>query len=143
MHSEFTLAKAGLKVRQSETVKKQQSLFHEASAAEQTKWQTVSPKCRQAHRGQKPHSSHSYVLSQSKGCRRCGNFKSHNWRDCPAKEDSTVLEKKGHFAKVCRSSQTVDNISDTDSDDCAFLGELKAQDKNDWAQVIHLNGEQI
>uniref|UniRef100_A0A3P8TBN5 ribonuclease H n=1 Tax=Amphiprion percula TaxID=161767 RepID=A0A3P8TBN5_AMPPE len=153
MDSELTLPKAIQKVRQSETVKKQQTILHSSSAEDKTlnmdsvrtnmkkgKTQTWQ----QSKKGQKP------VKQFEKECGRCGRKNKHSWKECPAREvQCRKCQKKGHFAVVCRSSEAAglkevtENQDDTDSEECVFLGEIGTERSQPWTEKVTLNGTKV
>ncbi|KAL0150323.1 hypothetical protein M9458_054431, partial [Cirrhinus mrigala] len=55
--------------------------------------------------------------------------------------------KKGHFAMACRNGQAVytvtEVLSDSDSQDYAFLGEVSTQTTKPWIEKVTLNGDAI
>ena len=53
-----------------------------------------------------------------KPCYKCGAQPSHPPNRCPAKNVTcSVCKKKGHFAKVCKSSKRVQSVDDCSSED--------------------------
>lgn len=111
MDSELTLAKAIHKVRQ-------WTQCGQTTRGKSQTWQKKEQKT---------------VTQIEKGCRRCGRKNKYLCQDCPAKDvQCQKCQKKGHFAVSCHSSEAArlrevtENNSDTDREDCVFLGEIGA-----------------
>ncbi|XP_025757966.1 uncharacterized protein K02A2.6-like [Oreochromis niloticus] len=151
MDSELTLAKAIEKVRQSEMVKKQQSILHSSAAVEKTlnmDTTRTNTTCGKTQTWQKK--EQKPIKQSEKECGRCGRKKKLSWKECPAKEvQCRKCQKKGHFAVVCRSSEAAalrevtEKQKDTDSEDCVFLGEIETERSQPWVQKVKLNGENV
>ena len=88
MDSELTLAKTIQKVRQSETVKKQQALMHSTAVGGDSKINVDAIQTRFQHLGKKQYSNKGQKSDTQgeKECGRCGNGRKHAWKDCPARE---------------------------------------------------------
>ncbi|XP_034038462.1 golgin subfamily A member 3 [Thalassophryne amazonica] len=151
MDSELTLAKAIQKVRQSESVKKQQLILHSSSAEGKTLNMDnirTSMKRGKTQTRQKKEQRPPKLSDKERG--RCGRKNKHSWKDCPAREvQCRKCLRKGHFAVVCRSSdaarvrEVTESLKDTDSEDCVFLGEVGTVRSQPWMQKVKLNGENI
>lgn len=80
-------------------------------------------------------------------CSGCGQFKRQAWKDCPAlSAECRKCHKKGHFAKKCRSANSVHHIAEAQSesregDDFAFLGVMWSVERKEWNETLQLNGE--
>lgn len=151
MDSELTLAKAMQKVRQSETVKKQQTILLSTTAEDKIlnmdALKTIRRKekkltWQQSKRVQNPDKP------GGKECGRCGRRNKHSWKDCPARDvQCRKCQKKGHFAAVCRSGEAAGLREVTEdqcgrhSDECLFLGEVDTERSEPWMEKVKLNGE--
>lgn len=79
-------------------------------------------------------------------CKRCGKMPQHPWKQCPAKEaECRKCKKKGHNAVVCRSSQRVEAIRDSDTEsEIAFMGTVNTEGtEEEWIKEISLNGDKV
>ncbi|KAK7930380.1 hypothetical protein WMY93_006775 [Mugilogobius chulae] len=150
MDSELTLAKAIQKVRQSETVKNQQTILHSSSAEKSLNMDTIRTKMKRGQNQTWQKKEQKPAKQSDKECGRCGRKNKHSWKDCPAKEaQCRKCQKKGHFAVVCRSSEAAglrevtENQKDTYCEDCVFLGEIGIERSEPWVQQVMLNGENV
>ena len=143
MHSELTLSKAVKIARQSESVKQQQEVVRNVEAEavhvvtkslyqkkapgddkKATKWKSFQ------QRG-KPFKQRQNSGQSDSKCGRCGAFKAHPRKLCPAiRAKCLKCRKIGHFANMC-GSKVVHTLKKEDLDksssevDCyPFLGEL-------------------
>lgn len=86
---------------------------------------------------------------QNFDCRRCGT--SHQRRECPAFDKScTKCNKKGHFAKMCRTKKKHDtkqknrvnileqNSDSVDSEDEVYISAISAREKKNWSEKIQV-----
>jgi len=65
---------------------------------------------------------------------------------CPAKKSEwRKCKKQGHFATACRSSQRVETIVDSNTEnDIAFMGTVNTERTvEEWFKEISLNGEKV
>ena len=86
-----------------------------------------------------PPSNNSNTNNSNKACHWCGNTPSHSRKDCPAsKSKCSVCKKVGHYAKVCLSARSVNEVEDSDTVDVAFLGEVEPTG-NFWTVDLHVN----
>ena len=153
MDPELNLEKAVNATRQSELVKKQQSIVRGSES------QTVSTKNVEAvhkgnHRkGKVPKQSSNKTAggaknpTQSAACNRCGKSPAHSRSQCPAK-DSTChkCKKKGHYQTVCRSGKA-DGVNALEESE-PFLGVVSFQEVNNiaedsWRVPIIVNGTKV
>ena len=132
---DLTLEKAITLARQSETVKKQQPVIRgqiepEANLdAVKTRYKSKQ----QSSSQNKPPPRQQHAHKQHSGkCNRCGRSPTHNRNNCPAR-DATChkCSKKGHYASVCKSKNTVGEV-----EDYGFLGEVNSNDSEPW--IINL-----
>ena len=155
MDSELTLEKAINATRQSELVKKQQSVVRG------TEGSFITPKVVEAvHKGfrekkkgptfvkKKLESTQSSMPSSNK-CKRCGKSPGHIRSMCPAKDAKCLkCKKKGHFKVMCRSGGTeVDALGDSDESN-TFLGVISTSDITNvgidpWKIPIKVNGTEV
>ncbi len=147
MDSDLTLAKAIQKVRQSETVKKQQTILHSDIAGDiKANMDAINTKTKEQKQKweQKPNNQ------TQRECGRCGHKQKHAWKDCPARDaEGRKCKKKGHFAAVCRTGDAVglrkvtEIQGDTDTDDYYFLGDIETETSEPWMERIQLNRENV
>ncbi|RXN37427.1 Retrovirus-related Pol poly from transposon opus [Labeo rohita] len=98
--------------------------------------------------GKQRNKDQKFDVPGGKECGRCGKGRKHTWKDCPAKDvECRKCHKKGHFAVACRNGQAVytvtEVLSDSDSQDYAFLGEVSTQTTKPWIEKVTLNGDAI
>ncbi|KAK7114087.1 hypothetical protein V1264_000209 [Littorina saxatilis] len=102
-------------------------------------------------RSHQPYQSNS-SKPQSNGnkCDRCGKSPKHNRKDCPAREaECRVCSKRGHYAVVCRSKNSVRQVEEDDDD--VILGSITSNEtatvnslKEDlWHADIEVNGQRV
>ena len=142
---ELTLPKAVNQARQSEAVKKQQTLmrndFKESTGTKNEVDAVKTDKFRKDESSgrpdETPNSKKSPTRPPSNRCCCCGKSPGHVWQNCPAKAVIChKCSKKGHWASVCKSSQTVGEIEE----DYAFLGAIKTERNEDiWSVDLTLN----
>ncbi|XP_061926289.1 uncharacterized protein K02A2.6-like [Entelurus aequoreus] len=153
MDSELTLVKTIQRVRQSETVKKQQTLMYNTAGEGDSKINLDAVQTRFQRLGKKPQHSNKGQRSDTQGekeCGRCGKGRRHAWKDCPAKDvECRKCRKIGHYAVACFRGKAVNTVTecqsdgDNDQEDYAFLGEVQTQTTRPWMENILLNGEAI
>ena len=148
LDAELTLTTAITKVRQAETVKKQQPLLRgqtlatggqrpdiPVGAVQNGKW---TPK----HGSwQKKSFKPKNMIQRQNSCTRCGKSPSHDRQSCPARDAVChKCSKRGHFEAVCRSSMNVREIREDSID--TFLGGVDTEDttNNPWRLTLLLNG---
>jgi len=153
MDPELSLEKAVNATRQSELVKKQQSVVRG------TEGSVVPPKTVEAvhkvnrRKGPKqskakPESTQSSTPSPMK-CNRCGQFPGHARTKCPAKEAKCLrCKKKGHYKAMCRSGGADVNALDDSDDSDTFLGVISSPEINSigtdpWKIPIAVNGTEV
>ena len=148
---EVTLPKAINQARQSEVVKKQQSLMrNDFKESTGTKNEVDAVKADKTPKFTKDDSSggSSDILkkpptrSPSNRCDRCGKSPGHARQNCPAKAAIChKCKKKGHWAPVCKSSQPVAEIEE---EDYAFLGAIGTERNEDiWSVDLTLNNSLV
>lgn len=151
MDPELYLAKAIQRVRQSKTVKQQQTILNSSSADDKNldkikvnmeKGKTKT--WQQFKKGQKP------VKQIDKECGCCGQRNKHSWKDSPAIViQCRKMSEKGHFAVVCHSSEAAgvrevkENCNDRDREECLFLGEIGTERSEPLVEQVKLNEENI
>ena len=130
LDAELTLEKAIHSVRQSESVKSQQSIVRGQDDASQpvnvdrihkSRPQKSQKNCQNLHgkAGKQPVSQGD---TTNNVCKRCGKSPVHKRTQCPAKDaHCRKCKKKGHFQAVCLSGK-VNAVVDDDTD--YFLGTL-------------------
>ena len=154
LDADLTLEKAVNSARQSELVKKQQSVVRGAEGqtsqpitveAVNKNHQRREKTQKQGQKKQNPSTpSRSSQNQEPASCGRCGRSPAHSRFQCPAKEATCLnCKKKGHYQAVCRSERgTVNTLED---DDDGYLGavystEINSVAANPWKAVIAVNG---
>ena len=137
LNPELTLEQAVNTTRQSELVKKQQSVVRGTDGS------TVTPKIVEAiHKGgqvkekspkqakSKPETTQGSTQGPKK-CDRCGKYPGHARSMCPAKDAKCLkCKKKGHYKAMCRSGGAdVDALEGSDDSD-TFLGVISSTEIN-------------
>ena len=136
LDSELTLPKAVNQARQSEAVKKQQTLmrndFKESTGTKNEVDAVKTEKFRKDDSSRSPDET-----PNSNRCYRCGKSPGHVRQNCPAKAAIChKCSKKSHWASVCKSSQTVGELEE----DYAFLGAIGTERNEDiWSVDLTLN----
>ena len=144
---ELTLPKAINQARQSEAVKKQQTLmrndFKESTGTKNEVDAVKTAKFRKDDSPGGPDETPKKPPTRppSNRCYRSGKSPGHVRKNCPAK---TAIfhkcSKKGHWATVCKSSQTVGEIEE----DYAFLGAIGTERNEDlWTVDLTLNNSLV
>ncbi|XP_020610156.1 uncharacterized protein LOC110048720 [Orbicella faveolata] len=142
---DLTLPKAINHARQSEAVKKQQTLmrndFKESTGA---KNEVDAVKAEETPKFRKDDSSRSpsetlkkpATRPPSNRCDRCGKSPGHARQNCPASATTCHKCSKKGGASVCRSAHTVSEIKE----DYAFLGEIRTKrNEGIWSVDLTLN----
>ena len=154
LDADLTLEKAINSVRQSESVKSQQSIVRGQDGASQPvnvdrihkskpqksqkNWQNLNGKA-----GKQPVSQGDPANDV---CKRCGKSPVHKRNQCPAKDaHCRKCKKKGHFQAVCLSGK-VNAVVGDDTD--YFLGTLSCGEINSlhidpWKTNVSINGNTI
>ena len=146
---ELTLPKAINQARQSEAVKKQQTLmrndFKESTGTKNevdaVKTEIFRKDDSSGGPDETPNSKKPPTRPPSNRCYRCGKSPGHVRQNCPAK--TAICHKcsrKGYWASVCKSSQTVGEIEE----DYAFLGAIGTERNEDiWSVDLTLNNSPV
>ena len=150
LDAELTLIKAVTQARQSEAVKKQQTLLRSdfkesgetktAYAVKAKKTPKFKSEGQASGASKKPFKKHAET--DSNRCGRCGKSPSHARTNCPAK-DATChkCNMRGHWGAVCRSQKTVGEVEE---DDYAFLGEIGSGSNGGfWSVDLRLNNSTV
>lgn len=140
LDANLTLEKAVSQVRQSESVKRQQSLLRQEGREESGALVgSIRKKSAQPEINPRGNSS----------CYRCGRSPIHDRRFCPAK-DATCRRcgKRGHYQAVCKSSAKVRDVhEETTEDDAevAFLGGVNEDNlpENPWKVTVEVNQKPV
>ena len=146
---ELTLPKAVNQARQSEAVKKQQTLMrNDFKESMGTKDEVDAVKTKKFRKDdssgspdETPNSKKPPTRPPSNRCYRCGKSPGHVRQNCPAKAAIChKCSKKGHWASVCKSSQSVGEIEE----DYAFLGAIGTERNEDiWSVDLTLNNSLV
>ena len=152
LDAELTLEKAVTYVRQSETVKQQQTLLRGGNTEKPDTVIGAVQGTREPGQGSRRQRSSQWTsrgptqnqCGSSTVCSRCGKFPAHDREHCPAKDAiCRKCSKRGHYQAVCRSPAKVGGVqAHTDSSHEVFLGAVETQDRepaNPWAVTLQLN----
>ena len=149
MDSSLTLQTAINKVRQNESVNKQQEILRSGSTDP-----PASPEVDEVNEAKGKRDGRLRGPKNKKQmCMRCGSTSENHLRlKCPARDATCVkCKKRGHFAKVCLSTpKRVNEIAADDSeeqdetvsdDDGFFLGAIGNKDEKvkHWSEEIEVN----
>ena len=145
---ELTLPKAVNQARQNEAVKKQQTLmrndFKEPTGIKKEVDAVKTEKFRKDDSSGSPEetpNSKKPLTRPPSNRYCCGKSPGHVWQNCPAK--AAICHKclkKGHWASVCKSSQTVGEIEE----DYAFFGAIGTVRNEDiWSVDLTLNNSLV
>ena len=143
MDSELTLEKAVSTARQSETIKKQQTVLRGEQL--ESKGPQVNA-VRTGSRESRANSTKSEApkrKSQSNKCTRCGRTPFHDRQGCPAKNATCRrCGKLGHYASECRTKSVQEISTEDTSDNEVFLGAIQQADsENDpWKVELYIEG---
>lgn len=144
MDAELTLEKAVNATRQSELVKKQQSIVRGTEgSAELPKLIGAVNNTKKSSNKFRPENFQSSAQRINK-CNRCGKLPNHPRSECPAK-DATCLKckKKGHYKAVCRSFGPNVNALEESDDDETFLGIISTPKSDPWKIPVVINGKKV
>ena len=152
LDAELTLEKAVTYVRQSETVKQQQTLLRGGNTEKPDTVIGAVQGTREPGQGSRRQRSSQWTsrgptqnqCGSSTVCSRCGKFPANYREHCPAKDAiCRKCSKRGHYQAVCRSPAKVGGVqAHTDSSHEVFLGAVETQDRepaNPWAVTLQLN----
>lgn len=152
------LAKAITCARQSETVKKQQSVLHGENTEHNVDSIRYKGKGSRPQEGkgkfpkaEKPPQYKRDSLSAERQCKWCGGTQHHQWKDCPARDViCRKCEKKGHYAAVCRSTRAVHTVTqqrwqEENEEEYEFLGSVTVSTRSltEWTETLSFNGEPV
>lgn len=159
LDSELTLAKAAKQARQSEAVKKQQSVIrNDVVQPEKSPVDAVYTKHPNVKKqfpnkstfrnkwgspgGAKPPNYKHSSQKANSSCSRCGYSPNHPRDRCPAKDKTcSKCKKRGHFMSRCLNiSEVVDDFEDPEE---VFLGEIGCHDSNPWCVNVQLQDKPI
>ncbi|TWW58996.1 Retrovirus-related Pol polyprotein from transposon 17.6 [Takifugu flavidus] len=147
MDSELTLAKAVLKIRQHEEIKKQQPTVRDTGGPDHNEANVDMMKYKkkfQKHtKGAQGKGSRNHEKEQ-RGCGRCGKTPSHSLTNCAARDaECRKCHKKGHYAALCKTKPSSVHEIQEEEVETVFLGSVSAggQSKT-WQKTLILNGQQ-
>ena len=152
LDAELTLEKAVTYVRQSETVKQQQTVLRGGNTVKPDTVIGAVQGTMELGQGSRRQRSSQWTsrgptqnqCGSSTVCSMCGKSPAHDWEHCPAKDAiCRKCPKRGHYQAVCRSPAKVDGVqAHTASCYDVFLGAVEMQDRepvNPWAVTLQLN----
>ena len=145
MDPDLDLDKAIKVARQSESIKKQQTLLR-TDFREERVVETLHEKQPYNSRGPKwkptkiaPPRQPQPQQKPPKTCSRCGRSPEHSRQHCPAREETChKCGKRGHFQIMCSS-----NVSVVESTDDAFMGAVESDHTNPWVVTLLVNGKSL
>jgi hypothetical protein len=121
---DLALKKATNMARQSESVRKQQSLVRNDlcdSTVDAVQTKTRNQKERQPM----PKPKKPFNQQKGAGCRRCGHPQNHSRDNCPAKGVKCFkCSNMGHFAKCCATNKSVRSATIDEEQNERFLGTI-------------------
>ncbi|UYV67056.1 hypothetical protein LAZ67_4003775 [Cordylochernes scorpioides] len=128
----LTLVKATQMAKQLESVKEQQSSLYQQNFVDQIKKMPNHIKESKKQESEIRQFKSNQSGRSSRGCIRCGNANSHDWKNCPAMNSyCNKCKRKGHYAKVCRSVA----INEVKSE-ITFLGSVGIESSKKWVVPI-------
>ena len=134
LDSKLTLETAIAKARESETVKKQQSVVRGENPQIDRVYKKPS-----TQKGKIPATSFKKDY-----CTRCGKSPPHSKQNCPAKDQTCHrCRRKGHFQSQCQSKSVVSTVTNEplqEGEDELFLGTINSTNKQEWTVELSLNG---
>ncbi|KAI5725500.1 hypothetical protein M8J77_016303 [Diaphorina citri] len=148
LDGDLTLATATTKVKQYETVKRQQeTLFRPNQAVEETSIDQVRFD-RQTNRNPGHSRTNRFSRSRHESCYWCGYNVSHTRADCPAKNAKCLnCGKPGHFKVVCKQKmvKNVNNNSERTEDNSVLQVDVPIPKDNydEWEITIKVNGVDV
>ena len=159
LEADLTPEKAITTVRQSETVKKQQSTLRQDASGITTEASiSAIGKC-YVQKSQKTTNKSSTQVSKkfpmkspTTFCTRCGRSPPHDHSECPAKDAICHnCSKRGHFKSLCKSPRNVGNVyhhdlSDEDSPDdvsSKFIGVVNDHSSSAWIVSLTMNDHKV
>ena len=161
MDPDLTLEKAVTSARQTEEIKKQQTIVrgdlresrveHEVGYVQKGKEQFHKPSSSR-WKPTKGNLTPPGVPKQTSGfpkpkaCTRCGRSPAHGKQYCPARESICHrCGKTGHFKAMCRSADSVSFVHTEERDETeAFLGAVwDTEHHNPWITSLLVNGKPV
>ena len=151
MDAELTFEKAVNQARQSEAVKKQQSVVRNQINNDDSKLDAIKKKKFKFVKNTKPNPSKggqpkvSGQKSRSR-CGRCGAIPEHTRRNCPAAQSvCRGCGIKGHWQKFCLSKKDVHELEEDDyCDEDAYLGTIEeVESSSPWYISLKIKNENI
>ena len=148
----LTLDAAVTMARQSEAVKKQQSVVRgESKPVALEAIQTSAGRSRHRHAQQKSRNVTAPGATagpRPQKCSRCGKQPPHSRQVCPASEVTChKCGKKGHYKRCCKTKAAIREITE-DSEEEAFLGTVTCSANAigasvPWIAKVQLNGNEV
>ena len=139
---DLTLKKATDMARQSESVRKQQSLVRNDlcdSTVDAVKTKTRNQRERQTM----PRPKKPFNQQKGAGCRRCGHRQNHSRDNCPAKGVKYFkCSNMGHFAKCCATNKSVRSVTIDEEQNKGFLGTIDNKCKA-WTKKFCINNKEL
>ena len=141
MDAELTLEKAITAVRQSEAVRKQQTVLRGQDSPEGTVHEIkrkFRPKINPPVGSLKPQGPPK-PDQRFNSCSRCGKLPPHSRIHCPAKEATCHrCKQKGHYQKMCRTKKLVETVC-VNEDSELFLGTIHSEKGKPYLVNLALN----
>jgi hypothetical protein len=140
---DLTLKKATDMARQSESVRKQQSLVRNDlwdSTVDAVKTKTINQRERQPM----PRPKKPFNQEKGAGCRRCGHRQNHSRDNCPAKGVKCFkCSNMEHFAKCCATNKSVRSVTIDEEQNEGFLGTIDNKFNKAWTQKFCINNKEL
>ena len=152
MEATLTLDAEVTMARQSEAVKKQQSVVRgelkpvALEAIHRSAGRTNKRKYTQKKAGNST-AVGAMPGSRPQKCSRCGKSPPHSRQACPANEETCRrCHRKGHYQRCCKTQAAIREINE-DSEEEAFLGTVNSAnaigDSVPWSVKVQLNGKEV
>ena len=155
LEADLTLEKAITMARQSESVRKQQSVIRgdKSEIAMESSINAVNRQKSLPQSGVRSSKGKKYDNDpvQNKFCTRCGKSPIHDFKVCPARDAIChKCSRRGHFKKYCRSAGRVWEIHQENSEDSSdettetFIGVVDShQETPDWTVNVLVNEQPV
>jgi hypothetical protein len=140
---DLTLKKATNMARQSESVRKQQSLVRNDLCDSTV--DAVQTKTRnQRERQPMPRPKKPFNQQKGAGCRRYGHRQNHSRDNCPAKGVKCFkCSNMGHFAKCCATNKSVRSATIYEEQNERFLGTIDNKFNKAWTKKFCINNKEL
>jgi metal-sulfur cluster biosynthetic enzyme len=140
---DIALKRATDMARQSESVRKQQSLVRNElcdSTIDAVKTKTRNQRERQSM----PRPKKPFSQRKGAGCRRCGHRQNHSKDNCPAKGVKCFkCSNMEHFANCCATNKSVRSATIDEEQNEGFLGTIDNKFYKAWTKKCCINNKEL